>query len=126
MLKNSVLLLLLLTGCAASARTHVVSNAKNWTVEFIPAPNEMPLNEVFEITSWVRGAGEVDTLRVDAAMPAHGHGMMTSPKTTEQTDGSFLTTGMLLHMPGAWEIYFDIRYEGDIIERAQVHLDLKP
>ena len=126
MLKNSVLLLLLLTGCATSTNPHVVSNAKNWTVEFSPAPGKMPLNEVFEITSWVRGTSEVDSLRVDAAMPAHGHGMMTDPNTTKQSDGSFLTTGMLLHMPGAWEIYFDIRYEGDIVERAQVPLDLKP
>lgn len=125
MIKNSLFLILLLTGCA-TAKHQVSSNAQNWNVSFTPAPDEMPLNEVFEITSWVQGEGEIDSLRVDAAMPAHGHGMMTDPKTILQPDGSFLTTGMLLHMPGDWEIYFDIRYENDIIERAQVPLYLKP
>ncbi|MBC8200952.1 MAG: hypothetical protein H8E86_02805 [Planctomycetes bacterium] len=125
MIKNSLFLILLLTGCA-TAKHQVSSNAQNWNVSFTPAPDEMPLNEVFEITSWVQGEGEIDSLRVDAAMPAHGHGMMTDPKTKLQPDGSFLTTGMLLHMPGDWEIYFDIRYENDIIERAQVPLYLKP
>ncbi len=125
MIKNSLLILPLLTGCA-TAKHQVTSNAQHWAVSFTPTPNEMPLNEVFEITTWVDGEDKVDSLRVDAAMPAHGHGMMTDPKTTKQPDGSFLTTGMLLHMPGDWEIYFDIRYESDIIERAQVPLYLKP
>lgn len=126
MLKNSVLLLLLLTGCVRTTTHQVVSNANNWTVKFTPTPDKIPLNDVFEITSWVSGRGTVDSLRVDAAMPTHGHGMMTIPETTKQPDGSFVTTGMLLHMPGDWEIYFDIRYEDDIIERAQVPLLLKP
>jgi DNA-binding beta-propeller fold protein YncE len=103
----------------------VTSNAGNWKVTYSPIPEEMPLNEVFELTTWVEGDGEVKSLRVDAAMPAHGHGMMTDPVTTLQEDGSYKTTGMLLSMPGYWEIYFDIN-DGETIERAQDEVTLNP
>ena len=73
----------------------------------------------------MEGVGEIQSLRVDAAMPAHGHGMMTDPVTTLQEDGSYKTTGMLLSMPGKWEIYFDID-NGETIERAQDEVTLKP
>ncbi len=103
----------------------VTSNAGNWKVTFSPTLEEMPLNEVFELTTRVEGVGEIQSLRVDAAMPAHGHGMMTDPVTTLQEDGSYKTTGMLLSMPGKWEIYFDID-NGETIERAQDEVTLKP
>jgi DNA-binding beta-propeller fold protein YncE len=103
----------------------VTSNAGNWKVTFSPTPEEMPLNEVFELTSWVEGEGDVKSLRVDAAMPAHGHGMMTDPVTTLQEDGSYKTTGMLLSMPGFWELYFDID-DGKTIERGQDSVTLVP
>ena len=103
----------------------VTSNANNWKVTYTPTPDNMPLNEVFEITTWVEGESDVTSLRVDAAMPAHGHGMMTDPVTTLQEDGSYKTTGMLLSMPGDWEIYFDID-NGETVERAQDDVTLAP
>jgi DNA-binding beta-propeller fold protein YncE len=103
----------------------VTSNAGNWKVTFSPTPEEMPLNEIFELTTTVEGEGEIKSLRVDAAMPAHGHGMMTDPITTLQSDGSYKTTGMLLSMPGHWEIYFDID-DGKTVERAQDSITLAP
>ena len=103
----------------------VKSNAGNWNVTFSPSPEEMPLNKVFELITSVEGDGAIKSLRVDAAMPAHGHGMMTDPITTLQADGSYKTTGMLLSMPGDWEIYFDID-NGGTIERAQDKVTLAP
>ncbi len=103
----------------------VKSNAGNWKVTFSPIPEQMPLNEVFELTTWVEGDHAIKSLRVDAAMPAHGHGMMTDPVTTLQEDGSYKTTGMLLSMPGKWELYFDID-DGKTIERAQDEVTLAP
>ena len=38
-------------------------------------------------------------------------------------NGRFEVSGLRLHMPGRWEIYFDIG-RGAIIERAQVDIDL--
>ncbi|MDP7005245.1 MAG: FixH family protein [Phycisphaerales bacterium] len=103
----------------------VTSNAGNWKITFSPTPDKMPLNEVFELITRVEGDGDIKSLRVDAAMPAHGHGMMTDPVTTLQEDGSYKTTGMLLSMPGDWEIYFDIN-DGETIERAQDAVTLQP
>jgi len=103
----------------------VTSNAGNWKVTYSPTPDEMPLNEVFELITWVEGDGEIKSLRVDAAMPAHGHGMMTNPVTILQADGSYKTTGMLLSMPGYWELYFDVD-DGNTIERAQDEGTLEP
>ena len=103
----------------------VTSNAGNWKVTCSPTPDNMPLNVIFELTTLVEGEGEIKSLRVDAAMPAHGHGMMTDPVTTLQDDGSYKTTGMLLSMPGDWEIYFDID-DGTTIERAQDEVNLAP
>ncbi|MCH2147639.1 MAG: hypothetical protein MK073_07485 [Phycisphaerales bacterium] len=103
----------------------IVSNKGTYRVTFSPSPSEMPLNEVFELTTTIEGGGRIEALRVDAAMPEHGHGMMTDPVTTLQEDGSYKTTGMLLSMPGLWELYFDIN-NGHTIERAQDSLVLDP
>ena len=103
----------------------IISNTGTYRVTFSPSPAEMPLNEVFELTTTIDGGGVINSLRVDAAMPEHGHGMMTDPVTTLQEDGSYKTTGMLLSMPGLWELYFDIN-NGQTIERAQDSLILDP
>ena len=103
----------------------ITSNAGNWKVTYSPTPEQMPLNQVFELITRVEGNSEIASVRVDAGMPAHGHGMMTEPVTTLQADGSYKTTGMLLSMPGDWEIYFDIN-NGETIERAQDSITLAP
>ncbi|HVR85091.1 MAG TPA: hypothetical protein VMU54_12315 [Planctomycetota bacterium] len=61
---------------------------------------------------------------MDARMPAHFHGMNRVPKVTQQADGIFVAEGLLFHMPGHWELYFDIT-QGGKTERAQVDVELK-
>ena len=39
-------------------------------------------------------------------------------------DGSYKAEGMLFHMPGHWELYFDVS-QGGRTERAQVDIQLK-
>lgn len=127
-IRNLILLLVfaLFFGCSDPVRTYTIeSNTKNWHVEFFPHPTHIPLNTLFEMHCRVKGGGEVRSLRVDAAMPAHGHGMMTQSVTTFQDDGWFITTGMILHMPGEWDLYFDVD-TGEAIERAQVTFTLQP
>ncbi len=65
------------------------------------------------------------TLRPDdiGRMPEHRHGMTRRPVIVRRADGSFTITGMLFHMPGYWEIHFDITREGET-ERAQLEVDL--
>lgn len=63
-------------------------------------------------------------VNVDAAMPHHGHGMNVVPSVTKLSDGYFSVEGMLLHMPGRWELYFDITRKG-VTERAQTEVFLE-
>jgi len=112
----------------------VVSNAGGYVVAYSrPNMQEMPLNDRFELTGHVfyatadvplnRRVTDVKLI-ADAAMPEHMHGMNVRPTVTQNEDGSFTVDGMLLHMPGRWEIYFDIKRRG-VTERAQVELFLQ-
>ena len=67
--------------------------------------------------------GDIE-LSVDAAMPEHGHGMNRVPSVAALGDGRFRAEGLLFHMPGRWEIYFDVT-RGAITERAQADVELE-
>lgn len=80
-----------------------------------------PLNEHFSFLVDTYGVELVD---VDADMPAHGHGINTDPVFVLQEDGRYLVEGMLLHMPGAWELYFDLRTSDGGTNRIKLPLEL--
>ena len=127
-------LLLMAAGCgpgspptAAPTRRQVESNAGSYVVSYEAKPSPIPMNEKFDLRFTVAPkAGSADDLsvQVDARMPAHGHGMNRVPRVARQPDGSYTAEGMLFHMPGHWELYFDIT-RGGKAERAQVDVDLK-
>jgi hypothetical protein len=48
------------------------------------------------------------TLRVDATMPEHKHGMNYRPSVTPKGTDRFAADGVMLHMAGRWEIVFDV------------------
>jgi hypothetical protein len=48
------------------------------------------------------------TLRVDADMPAHKHGMNYRPSVRPQGPERFVAEGLMFHMPGQWELTFDV------------------
>lgn len=54
------------------------------------------------------GAPEAASLKVDARMPAHGHGMNYAAKVRAFGGGRFQADSLMFHMPGQWEIVFDI------------------
>lgn len=51
-------------------------------------------------------------LRVDAWMPAHRHGMNYRPSVTALGAGRYRAEGLLFHMPGRWELLFELRGGG--------------
>jgi hypothetical protein len=98
-------------------------------VVYAPVPEPIPLNSIFALDVWVyrdaerkTPAGDVSIV-ADAAMPAHHHGMTLVPRAERLGDGHFRVNGMLFHMPGAWEIYIDVR-EGEKVERARFEVEL--
>lgn len=58
------------------------------------------------------------TCRIDAAMPHHGHGMNVAPRMRREGPGRWRAAGMLMHMPGRWEVFIDLDRDG-LVERAQ-------
>jgi hypothetical protein len=117
-------------GSGAAGNTgprEVRSNAGRYTVTFTPSPDPIPMNQLFDLSFRVaskQGSKEPAKVEVDARMPAHGHGMNRVPRITRLPDGTFKAEGMLFHMPGHWELYFDVT-EGGTTERAQVDVHLK-
>jgi hypothetical protein len=78
----------------------------DWRVE--PAP--LRLGEFFAVvvSACERAGQRVSSVKVDATMPAHRHGMNYAPTVTSEEGGRFRASGLLLHMPGRWEFTFDI------------------
>ena len=61
-----------------------------------------------------------ERLRLDAVMPAHGHGMNYRARVRERAAGRYAVDGLLFHMPGEWRVRIDFVLR----ERAQrVELD---
>lgn len=48
------------------------------------------------------------TLRVDASMPEHQHGMNYRASVRPLGPGRFVAEGLLFHMPGRWQLTFEI------------------
>jgi hypothetical protein len=97
-----------------------------YRLRWTPNPAPLPLNALFEVEVQLTDASgaPVDgaTVRVDARMPEHGHGMATKPEpdpgacavgpegapVCTHPGGRYLTRGMKLHMPGKWVFTFDV------------------
>jgi len=88
------------------ARIHV---GGHFTVDFAICPRD--------------GAPMPDSVRVDASMPAHRHGMNYRAGITPTGSGTWRAEGMLFHMAGHWEIAFDL-VTGSTVERLTDGIDL--
>ena len=78
---------------------------------FAPVPAPLPLGRHFALDIVVCPApGSVaPTLRaVDAEMPAHRHGMNYRPGVQALGPGRWRADGLMLHMPGAWRLWFEL------------------
>ena len=113
-----------------SAAQATPSNAGTYIIRVTPAPASIPQGEVFALEVWVFDANNPEQpaadvlLNVDADMPEHGHGLPRRPSLEQRGPGHFIASGLRLHMPGNWEIYFDIA-RGALTERAQIALQLE-
>jgi YtkA-like len=54
------------------------------------------------------GAPAPQDVRVDANMPEHRHGMNYRASVARSPAGTYRADGMLFHMPGRWDITFDV------------------
>ncbi|MGE5337810.1 MAG: hypothetical protein ACM3PU_08270 [Gemmatimonadota bacterium] len=62
-----------------------------------------------DVAACSRRSNAPTILRVDAQMPEHRHGMNYRPTVSSRGEGRFAVAGLLLHMPGRWELSFELR-----------------
>lgn len=110
--------------------SRVLSNDGTYLITYTSQPQVLPLNEPFsiEVKLYRPETGErIDDsairIEADADMPAHRHGMVRVPRVTKSGPGEFRVDGMMMHMPGYWQLYVDVTRNG-ITERAQFDVDL--
>lgn len=53
----------------------------------------------------------VERFKLDATMPAHGHGMNYVPEIEERGKNQYSANGLFLHMPGKWR--FEVSFSAD-------------
>jgi hypothetical protein len=86
-------------------------------------PTEIPFNEQFTLTVMVHDGDDHSLMLRDreldlqATMPAHEHGMETTPEILRDENGLYTVNGMLFHMGGEWELDFTIS-DGNDAEHA--------
>lgn len=89
----------------APAVCDVDSDAGLYRVTAIPDPSPIPMSELFAMEVTAPGSS---SLKFDATMPGHGHGMQTQPTVEPQGEGTFRVEGMKFHMPGSWTLTFEL------------------
>ena len=56
-------------------------------------------------------------LSVDAHMPAHRHGMNYQASVNPRGPGLYRAEGLMFHMPGRWELVFELRNASGAVQR---------
>src|SRR6185369_10127362 len=94
------------------------SDKKVYRVSYVSTPSPVPMLAVHSWTLAIVDAAEhsVDdaTLVVLGGMPAHAHGLPTTPAVTNLGGGRYRIDGLKFHMPGAWVVAFRIKSKAGI------------
>ena len=96
--------------CSAEQGFHRLTT-KDAEVAYRFDPPSLKVGQFFaaEVIACRAPGGEpVRDVKIDATMPAHGHGMNYRPSSTRTGDGRYRFRGLMLHMPGAWQITVDL------------------
>jgi hypothetical protein len=95
--------------CGAAGDT--LATGAHYTVAFRPSPAPIKTGEHFAVDFTVCAVGKARaprSVRVDASMPEHRHGMNYRPTIVARGAGRYRAEGLLFHMGGRWEIAFEI------------------
>ncbi|MFT5444923.1 MAG: hypothetical protein ACI9DC_000083 [Gammaproteobacteria bacterium] len=90
----------------ASSVTHRLQG-ETYSVTYRFEPASPAIGEHFNLLGRVcrnDGAKFGGTVKADATMPDHGHGMNYVPTSQMFDNGQFVASGLLLHMPGHWAL----------------------
>ena len=94
--------------CLGTGGTRLSEGGTTLVVRFPDGKVRVGRTFSVELTACRADGSPVRFARVDAWMPAHGHGMNYRPTEKTLRDGQRRYDGFLFHMPGKWELRADI------------------
>jgi hypothetical protein len=118
---RTTLLLVLVSGpawadCPLDLRhgTGIVIYSDRFMLALRPDPLRIEVGQPFGLIMNVctKRGEPAELVRVDATMPEHKHGMNYAATVQGGSSGRYRVEGLLFHMPGTWEIAFDVRPVG--------------
>jgi cytochrome c peroxidase len=65
-----------------------------------------------EVAVCAKTSAVPESVKVDAQMPEHRHGMNYAPEVKPLGPGRWRAEGLMFHMPGKWEFVFEVRAAG--------------
>jgi hypothetical protein len=92
----------------------VVESAR-YVVAYRTQPERVAVGKHFSVELAVcpkSGSQPPESVRVDAHMPEHRHGMNYKAQVAPSPGGHYRADGLMFHMPGRWEFVFDVRGAG--------------
>ena len=96
-------------------------------VLFRTVPSPIEIGRHFAVEAHVcptPPSGAAAGFMVDARMPEHRHGMNYRAHVSRRPDGIYVAEGLLFHMPGLWQLMFDVE-RGGRMERLMTDIDLE-
>ncbi|MEO7852715.1 MAG: hypothetical protein ABIR94_10765 [Rubrivivax sp.] len=87
---------------------------------FNPSIRPIAAGQHFSVDFVLCAAGPAaDEVRVDAQTPEHRHGMNYRASVRPLGNGSYRAEGLLFHMPGRWNLIFDVRRGNTVLRLSQ-------
>ena len=99
-----------LPGVAAST-----VRSPRYALAFRTQPDKISIGKHFTVElalCSVQGAALPESVKVDAHMPEHRHGMNYKASVTALPGGRYRAEGLMFHMAGRWEFVFELRAAG--------------
>ena len=112
--------------CTLAFKGAATTESAHYTLAWRTDPAANPVGGHFSLDFVVcpkTGAPLPQSLRVDAQMPEHRHGMNYKATVRSEGAGRYRADGLMFHMPGRWELMFELR--GRETERLLAEVTLK-
>jgi cytochrome c peroxidase len=93
-----------------------------FVLAFKPGAISVARHFTLEIAVCSKAGVEPEFVKVDAHMPEHRHGMNYAPQVKPLGPGRWRAEGLMLHMPGKWELVFEVRAAGSADRMAHGYL----
>ncbi len=107
----------------SSSQSALYSEHSLYLVTVLPSTDPIKVASPFSLNLKVcrkDGKDFSGSIKADAQMPMHGHGMNYQPTLKQIDANSFIADGFVLHMPGKWQ--FDIRLK-EASQTANMKID---